>query len=133
MTVDEARRIYELWDEALGKKDVGASVSLYAPNATLESALVRHLTGSESGVIEGRDALTRFVEKVYAHALPARRRYRTGFLTDGRTLMWEYPRVTPDGTQVDLVEVMELEDGLIRRHRVYWGWYGLRTLEAARR
>jgi ketosteroid isomerase-like protein len=54
MTVDEARRIYELWDEALGKKDVGASVSLYAPNATLESALVRHLTGSESGVIEGR-------------------------------------------------------------------------------
>jgi len=54
-------------------------------------------------------------------------------LTDGRTLMWEYPRVTPDGTQVDLVEVMELEDGLIRRHRVYWGWYGLRTLEAARR
>jgi len=133
MTVEDARRIYELWDEALGNKDVAASVSLYTPNATLESTLVRHLTGSESGVIEGRDELTRFVEKVYEHPLPARRRYRTGFLTDGCTLMWEYPRVTPDGTQVDLVEVMELEGGLIRRHRVYWGWYGIRTLEAARR
>jgi len=42
--------------------------------------------------------------------------------------MWEYPRATPDGDQMDFAEVMELEAGLIRRHRVYWGWYGVRTL-----
>jgi hypothetical protein len=43
---------------------------------------------------------------------------------------WEYPRVSPDGPQMELVEVMEVEvmeveDGLIKAHRVYWGWYAL--------
>jgi hypothetical protein len=42
--------------------------------------------------------------------------------------MWEYPRATPDGDQMDFTEVMELENGLIRRHRVYWDWFGVRTL-----
>jgi len=28
--------------------------------------------------------------------------------------------------------VMEIEDGLIRRHCVYWGWYGVRLLEENR-
>jgi len=34
-----------------------------------------------------------------------------------------------DGEQFDLVEVMELRDGLIRHHRVYWGWFGLKHLQ----
>jgi hypothetical protein len=42
----------------------------------------------------------------------------TGYLTDGQTLMWEYPRVTPDGEQMDFVGVMEVRNGLIHRHRV---------------
>jgi steroid Delta-isomerase len=47
-------------------------------------------------------------------------------------LMWEYPRKTPAGEQVDLVESMDIENGLIVYHRVYWGWKGLKTLMAAR-
>ena len=47
-------------------------------------------------------------------------------------LVWEYPRATPNGEQIDLVEVMELENGLIHRHRVYWGWYGVKTIEEDR-
>lgn len=43
--------------------------------------------------------------------------------------MWEYPRVTADGEQFDLVEVMELKDGLIQHHRVYWGWFGMKHLQ----
>jgi hypothetical protein len=31
---------------------------------------------------------------------------------------------------MDLVEVMEIENGLIKRHRVYWGWYALNVLRA---
>jgi len=27
---------------------------------------------------------------------------------------------------------MEIADGLIRRHRVYWGWYGVKTIEEDR-
>ena len=33
--------------------------------------------------------------------------------------MWEYPRETPDGQQVEIVEVMDIADGLIRHHRIY--------------
>jgi hypothetical protein len=29
---------------------------------------------------------------------------------------------------MDLVEIMVIEDGLIKRHRVYWGWYALNLL-----
>ena len=46
--------------------------------------------------------------------------------------MWEYPREKPDGEQMEFVEVMELADGLIRRHRVYWGWFGVKLLEQDR-
>jgi hypothetical protein len=30
---------------------------------------------------------------------------------------------------MDFVEVIELEDGRIARHRVYWGWRGFKVLE----
>jgi len=42
--------------------------------------------------------------------------------------MWEYPRATPDEDQMGLVEVMEIRNGLIQRHRVYWGWHALNVL-----
>ncbi len=39
-------------------------------------------------------------------------------------LVWEYPRETADGDQVDILEVMEIAHGLIQHHRIYWGWFG---------
>jgi hypothetical protein len=36
-----AELIYRKWDEALGRKDVDAALRLYAPDAVLESPLVR--------------------------------------------------------------------------------------------
>lgn len=47
-------------------------------------------------------------------------------------MTWEYPRATPQGDQVDLVEVMDIDDGLIAHHRVYWGWVGFKVLMAAK-
>jgi hypothetical protein len=44
-------------------------------------------------------------------------------------LIWEYPLESPDGDQQDFVESMEIEDGLIKKHCVYWGWFGVRVLE----
>ena len=35
-------------------------------------------------------------------------------------LFWEYPRETPEGEQTDLVEVMEIEEGRIRRNTIYY-------------
>ena len=43
--------------------------------------------------------------------------------------MWEYPRLTPNGEQMDFAEVMEIEGGKIKKHRVYWGWYGIDVLK----
>lgn len=55
--------------------------------------------------------------------------HRNGsYLWDGHTLSWEYLRATPEGDQVDISEVMELTDGRIAAHRIYWGWFGTEML-----
>lgn len=126
--VSAAEHIYRAWDDALGRKDLDAAMALYAPDCTLESPLVRHILGWERGIVEGRADLRAFVAEVLSRTPALRQRRRTGFFTDGRKLMWEYPRLTDDGEQMDLVEVMEIADGLIQR-RVYWGWRALKVLE----
>jgi hypothetical protein len=51
-------------------------------------------------------------------------------VTDGKHLIWEYPRDARHGEQTDFVEAMELNDyGLIQRHCVYWDWFGFRVLQ----
>jgi hypothetical protein len=118
--------IFQAWDEALGARDLDAAMALYHRDATLESPLVRHLLGGDEGIVRGRDALRSFVAKVFANEPPQRQRFRTGLLSDGSRLVWEYPRNADGGEQMDIFEVMEIRDGLIRRHRVYWGWYSVR-------
>jgi hypothetical protein len=129
-TAAAIEHIFQAWDQALGAKDLDASIALYHPDATLESPLVCHLLGTGDGVVRGRDALRRFVERVFAHQPPQRRRFRTGFLSDGTQLTWEYPREAPDGEQMDIVEVMQIRDGLIQHHHVYWGWYSVNMLKS---
>ncbi|WGS22187.1 MULTISPECIES: nuclear transport factor 2 family protein [unclassified Bradyrhizobium] len=133
MTSDrnDAERIYRLWDEALGNKDLEAALALYAPDASIESPLVQHLMQTSEGIVRGKDMLREFVTRVFRTNPPQRRRFKQGFFTDGRIITWEYPRQSPDGDQMDLVEVMEIKDGLIQRHRVYWGWYALNILRAS--
>jgi ketosteroid isomerase-like protein len=129
---DQIEHVFTAWDDALGRKDVDAAVALYHADATLESPLVHYLLGTAEGVVRGHDELRGFVEKVFAHQPAERRRHRTGFLTDGSYLTWEYPRESPTGDQMDLVEVMEVRDGLIARHRVYWGWMSMGMLTSGR-
>jgi hypothetical protein len=69
-------------------------------------------------------------EKLADRKPPVRQYYRTGYLTDGKRLLWEYPRDAGSGVQMDFVEAMEINDaGLIQRHCVYWGWSGCRVLQ----
>ena len=123
-----AERIHHRWNDALAAQDAEALTSLYAEDATIESPLVRYLLGTDEGRCVGRDAIRAFIPLVFAHQPKERRTHRNPVFTDGTTVMWEYPRATPDGEQMDFTEVMEIRDGLIARHRVYWGWYGVRTL-----
>jgi ketosteroid isomerase-like protein len=127
--VADAERIYHEWDAALSNNDVEALLVLYHPDAVLESPLVPHLLGIESGICRGADEIRKLLE-IVAERKPVKRKfYRKDYFTDGKTLMWEYPRVTPKGEQMDFVEIMELKDGLIHYHRVYWGWYGCNVLK----
>jgi hypothetical protein len=34
---------------------------------------------------------------------------------------------------MDIAEVMEIRDGLIKHHRVYWGWYSVKLYDELRR
>ena len=63
----------------------------------------------------------RFVAHVVANEPSERQRFHVGFLSDGERVTWEYPRQADRGEQMDVVEVIEVRDGLIQHHRVYWG------------
>jgi len=124
----DCARIHRQWHECAKAGDAAGLLALYAEDAELESPLVPVvLDDAEGGVVRGREAIRRFL------AAGARRLTRSltrwhrsdAWMTDGaRLLVWEYPHAAPDGPQVDIVEVMEIADGLIQRHRIYWGWYG---------
>ena len=123
-------RVYFAWDDALSRNDKAALLALYAPDAVIESPLIPHVLKGERGIAQGEAEIRALLDEVAARKPPVRKFHRTGYLTDGKRLVWEYPRETPDGEQMDFVEAMELnEQGLIQRHRVYWGWYGVRVIQ----
>jgi len=115
------------WEEALANHDADALLACYAVDATLESPVAAHILGGR-GVCRGHEELRPFLAEVVARTPDERQYHRAGFFTDGHRATWEYPRQTPDGEQMDFVEVMEIEDGLIQAHRVYWGWRGVAIL-----
>jgi len=49
-------------------------------------------------------------------------------LSDGRLFVWESDLVDEETDKNEFVEVRELEDGLIRRHRFPWGWEAIGVL-----
>lgn len=115
------------WEDALAKHDVEALLACYAADATLESPVAAHILGGR-GVCHGHRELRPFLTEVVSRTPNERQYHRAGFFTDGHRATWEYPRITPDGEQMDFVEVMEIENGLIQAHRVYWGWRGVEIL-----
>ena len=125
-----AERIYYEWDKALSRNDTKALLELYAPDGVIESPLIPHLLGRKEGVCRGREDIRLLFEALAGRKPHVRQYYRTGYLTDGKRLIWEYPRAASNGDQMDFVEAMELnDDGLIQRHCVYWGWFGFGVMQ----
>jgi steroid Delta-isomerase len=132
----QVRHIYERWHATITGQDLAGLMALYAEHAVFESPTVlAHFPDRDEGILRGRGE----IEKLFARNFSNLRKefselYRTGlFFSNGRHLTWEYPRLTPSGAQVDLFESMDIENGLIVYHRVYWGWQGLKALLAVRR
>ena len=131
---DAPRHVFERWHETIRARDLDGLMALYAEDAVLETPLILvALPGRDTGILTGRQEIRAFFEAGLARlGGNLGRWWRTGvYFTNGRQLVWEYPRATPDGDQTDLVEVIDLADGLIAHHRVYWGWVGFKALTAA--
>ncbi|ARB46988.1 nuclear transport factor 2 family protein [Alloalcanivorax xenomutans] len=120
-------RIWAEWHRAASTSDQAALIALYADDAILESPLVPAiLDDMPEGILRGRAAIKRFLDEgARRRPNPLVRWYRTDvWFSQGDTLIWEYPRQTDEGDQIDLVEVMEIREGKIQHHRIYWGWKG---------
>ncbi len=130
---NDFHRIHADWHEYAKTRNTAALIDLYADDAIFESPLVPVLLGTNSGILRGRAQILAFLEE------GTRRRpnelvrwYRTGtYFSAGDTLVWEYPRQTPDGHQVDILELMQIANGKIAHHRIYWGWFGTQMLMAS--
>jgi steroid Delta-isomerase len=97
-----ALAVYEAWHERARARDVPGLLALYAPDALLESPLVPRILGPQAGgVLRGHEQIGRFL-RAGTERRPNElvRWHRSGEVHwNGRTLVWEYPRVTPDGDQ----------------------------------
>lgn len=124
--------IFDEWHNRIKARDGEGLSKLYARDAVLESPLVPRVLDTDTGALHGHEAISHFLLEITMRRpgedeLPSL--FRTGkYFWDGHTLIWEYPRSTPDGNQLDLVEVMEIDESLITYHRIYWGWVGTEHL-----
>ena len=128
--MNDFERIYNDWHEFAKNRDTTRLIGLYDDNAVFESPLVPLIMQQQSGILRGKADILAFLEE------GTRRRrnelvrwYRNGtHFTTGDTLVWEYPRDTPGGDQVDILELMQIAGGKIVHHRIYWGWFGTQML-----
>jgi steroid Delta-isomerase len=127
----QIRHVYERWHETIVARDLDGLMALYAEDAVFETPFILAILKDKTeGILKGRGDIRAFFEAGFRNPQSGLGRwYRTGtFFANGRQLVWEYPRETPQGDQVDLVEVMDIANGLIAHHRVYWGWVGFKAL-----
>lgn len=124
------KEIYEKWHKYAKERETKALIELYAEDAVFESPLVPILMNKDSGILRGKTEILAFLnEGTRRRPNELVRWYRTGkYFITGDVLVWEYPRQTPDGEQVDILELMEIRNGLIVNHRIYWGWFGTQML-----
>ena len=126
----DAQHIYEAWHTAAKNRDTAALIALYHDDAEFESPLVPIIMARDSGVLRGRAEIEAFLaEGTRRRPNELVRWYRDGtHFVSGSTLVWEYPRQTPKGDQVDILELMDIRGGKIVHHRIYWGWFGTQML-----
>ena len=124
--------IYDRFHETISARDLEGLMSIYANDAVLDSSLVLVLEKDPSGIIKGKDKLRAHFKGFFDTVRPSGREWfrPDTVLSDGQRLMWEYPSQGPDGDQLDVVESfdLDLEEGLITYHRVYWGRVGHKLL-----
>lgn len=122
--------VCELWHKAILGRDLDGLMALNAKYAILKSPLNLATVRDKSKRIRGNPEFRSF-SQVGLRELQSdlSQWHRTGaFSSSGRLLNREYSRGTPQGNQIDLVEVLDIGNALIVRHGLYWGGVGLKAL-----
>lgn len=122
------------WHKAITTRDIDALMALYTEDAVIESSAVLVIEKDAGGTLYGKDKLRSHFQAFFAMVgqdAPGWYRFEPAYLGD-RLLIWEYPSKGPAGDQLDVVESFDVENGLIVKHRVYWGWRGFQLLDTAR-
>lgn len=95
-----AHEIFEAWNRTWKENDLEGFLALYSEDVVLESPLFPYLLGIERGVIKGKQKLKEVIE-IAAKRKPTYRNFHvSNYFTDG----------------------------LIVKHRIYWGWLGVNTI-----
>jgi steroid Delta-isomerase len=131
---DQMKHVYATWHHAIVSRDLDKLMELYAAESVLDSSAVLVLEKDPSGIVRGRDRIRKHFASFFAMLGDSDGKdwYRVKeYYWDGKLLLWEYPSKGPNGDQLDVVESMDLEDGLIVYHRVYWGRVGFKALADA--
>jgi steroid Delta-isomerase len=133
-TEAQTKQVYERWHDMIVSRNLDGLMELYAEDCVLESSAVLVLEKNSTGIVKGRDLVRKHFAAFFGDMMAkdaAVELYRPStYFSDGKTLVWEYPSKSPKGNQLDVVESMDLENGLIAYHRVYWGWIGFKALQA---
>ena len=112
------REVVEAFLANFRTRDVDALMDLYAPEATLTDVGVVLLLGGSETTLEGRLEINRFFSRLAelspdTGAVPVLRR---SLIADGPLVAVEY-----EDADTRFCEVFEVENGLIRAQRTYWG------------
>src|ERR1700761_4931980 len=127
----ETRDIHEQWHRMISSQDLDGLMALYAEDATLESAAILVLEGEAAGILKGKIAIRKHFGSFFAMIKDDDSiglYHPEVSYTDGRNSIWEYPSQSLSRSQLDVVESVDLVDGKIVYHRVYWGWIGFKAL-----
>ncbi len=124
------KNIYENWHFFAKNRQTEKLIELYDEDATFESPLVTRIRNSKSGILKGKKEILKFLEEgTKRRPNELVRWYRNDeYYIHNDMLIWEYPRETPEGDQVDILELMKIKNGKIVNHRIYWGWFGTEML-----
>lgn len=129
---DEFQYVHDLWDKAIKERSLNGLMDLYAKDATFEGHAVFALFPERTeGVLRGKEEIASLFEASFRRPEWGMWWRSGNYCTNESSLVWEYPRLTPAEPQLDLVEFMDIEDGLIRQHRVYWGWQSIKAFIAS--
>lgn len=114
--IDIARR----WLACFERADVEGLLALYAEDAEHTSPKIRARHPDTGGALRGKAALRAWWADAFGR-IPGLRYVEQTLTSDGTRVFMEYLRHAPGEPDLPVAEVLDVENGLIVRSRVYHG------------